>query len=131
MNGEFEVTRIKRNKIKNSNAGQVKKMLGPSKEQLQMNKLKSFSPNQQTHTRFSMKIALYCSGQIFGHEDVMNNREHTTTVKCLSTEAYLFVINKNEFINKFCRDEKTWKMLSEMGLAMDDKIKKKIKQNKN
>lgn len=69
---------------------------------------------------------MYNQGQIFGHEDVIHNREHTTTVKCLSQEATLFFINRNEFINKFSRDERTWKMLADLGLQMDTKVKKKL-----
>ena len=34
-----------------------------------------------------MKISILCAGQIFGNEDVLNARNYTTTVKCLSTEA--------------------------------------------
>lgn len=60
----------------------------------------------------------------------MTNRNHSTTVKCLSTNGSLFCINKNEFISKFCRDDKTWKLLGEMSVVMDIKSKSKVRQAK-
>ena len=57
LNGELEVTRVKKSKVKNSNAIQVKKMLGPIQEQSQN---KVFNPTHKNYQRSLVKIALYC-----------------------------------------------------------------------
>lgn len=37
---------------------------------------------------------------MFGEEDVVNNRKATTTIQCISTEATLYCIKKEEFLDK-------------------------------
>ena len=37
---------------------------------------------------------------MFGEEDVVNNRKATTTIQCISTEATLYCIKKEEFMDK-------------------------------
>jgi len=49
---------------------------------------------------------------MFGEEDVVNDRKYTTTVRCTSTVASLFAIKKEEFFNRFQRDDKSWKIIS-------------------
>lgn len=57
---------------------------------------------------------------MLGQEDVVNMREHTTTVKCISNEGSLFVIPADEFIARLSRDKKTWKMIIEYSLEKDE-----------
>ena len=39
-----------------------------------------------------IKISILCAGQMFGHEDVMNSRNYTTTIKCISNDAKVYCI---------------------------------------
>lgn len=64
---------------------------------------------------------------MFGDEDIINNRNYTTTVRCLSTNASLYCIKADEFINKFGKDEKTWKMVVDRACKRDANTKSKIK----
>lgn len=56
----------------------------------------------------TFKVGIVTVNQIFGHEDVVNMRNYTTTVKCLSNEAALFVCKADEFYHKVNTDEKAW-----------------------
>ena len=58
-----------------------------------------------------LKIAIICAGQMFGHEDVLNNRDCTTTIKCLSNNAQLYCIKAEEFTHRLSRDDRTWNIL--------------------
>jgi hypothetical protein len=64
---------------------------------------------------------------MFGDEDIINNRHYTTTVRCLSTNANLYCIKAEEFINKFGKDDKTWKMVVDRAYRRDVATKTKIK----
>jgi len=47
---------------------------------------------------------------MIGEEDVVNNRKATTTISCISHEATLYSIKKEEFLDKMNSgvNEKTW-----------------------
>lgn len=64
---------------------------------------------------------------MFGQEDVINQREYSTTVRCLSSEASVFSISADKFIEKLSRDEKTWKMLISHSFNKDMNTRKQIK----
>lgn len=68
----------------------------------------------------AIKISIVCPGQYFGEEDVLNDRNYTTTVRCLSNEAYLYCVKAEEFTHRMSRDDKTWKMLHKLNLDKDD-----------
>jgi hypothetical protein len=63
---------------------------------------------------------------MFGDEDIINNRQYTTTVRCLSTNAILFYIKAEEFVNKFGKDDRTWKMVVDRAGKRDAATKTKI-----
>jgi hypothetical protein len=65
---------------------------------------------------------------MIGEEDIINNRNYTTTVRCLSTNATLLFIKAEEFIMKFGKDEKTWKMIINRVYSKDLNTRSKIKQ---
>lgn len=64
---------------------------------------------------------------MLGEEDVVNNRNYTTTVKCLSTSATLLAIKADEFIIKFGKDNSTWKQVVERVYCKDLETKSKLK----
>lgn len=66
---------------------------------------------------------------MFGEEDVVNNRKATTSVICISTEAQVYCIKADEFMQKMSvqNNEKTWKMIFDRVMDKDHTTKKKIK----
>ena len=76
-----------------------------------------------------IKISIICAGQIFGNEDVLNARNYTTTVRCLSNVAQIYCIKAEEFTHRMSRDDKTWDMLTKMTSSKDDTTVGKIKKN--
>ena len=56
---------------------------------------------------------------MLGQEDVINERNYTTTVKCLSSEGSLYSIKTQEFIHKFGKEERVWKIILEMNNYKD------------
>lgn len=74
-----------------------------------------------------IKIALLCKGQCTGQEDVLNNRNYTCTVRCLS-EGSVFVIKAQEFLHKMAKDEKTWKIIKDQCVHKDKNTRHKVIQ---
>jgi len=66
---------------------------------------------------------------MFGNEDVLNARNYTTTVKCLSNEASLYKIKAEEFTHRMSRDDNTWRMLKSLSSTKDHTTIGKIKMN--
>lgn len=65
---------------------------------------------------------------MIGEEDVLNDRNCTTTVKCISTNAEVFCIKAEEFMIKLGRDDKTWKTITNRVISKDEETKMKIKK---
>ena len=59
-----------------------------------------------------MKVAVIGANQIFGHEDVLFERNYTTTAKCISTEATFYVCKAEQFRNLIKKDEKAFDILA-------------------
>jgi hypothetical protein len=72
-------------------------------------------------------ISMLSHGQVIGQEDVINQRNYTTSVKCLTNEASVYVIEGAKFIDKLGRDEKTWKWIVKQSLNKDLSTKKQVK----
>jgi len=75
-----------------------------------------------------MKVALIGKNQMFGHEDVLNYRNYTTTVKCVSNSASIYYCKAEEFYNIINRDEKSWKILANVCLQKDTNLISNIKR---
>ena len=117
--GEFEVSKLKLKRFKQANEQKLKQMIGPERQTCNQVKDEGFQWSKK-----HIRISLYCSGQIFGHEDVIAGRCHRTTVKCLSQNGALYLIHKDEFVSKFCRDDRIWKMLTKLGQDFDQRIQR-------
>ena len=50
-------------------------------------------------------------GQILGLNDVINERRHSSFVKCISSSGSVYVIKSEEFFSKMMRDSRTWNFL--------------------
>ena len=48
-----------------------------------------------------IRLTFIGKGQIFGEEDFVNGRNYTTTVKCSSNTAIVFMIKSSEFSKNF------------------------------
>ena len=103
-------------------------MLGPSIA-LKSIGITSNPRDFKTPRNFNVKLSLLCQGQMFGDEDIANNRCYTTSVKCISTHASLYCIKAEEFLNLFGKDQRTWKMVVDRVMQKDDSTKHKIRQS--
>jgi len=65
---------------------------------------------------------------MFGEEDVVNNRKATTTISCISSEATLYCIKKEEFLDKMnsSANDKTWTMIVKYVFDKDIETKNRI-----
>lgn len=65
---------------------------------------------------------------MIGEEDVVNNRKATTTISCISHEATLYSIKKEEFLDKMNSgvNEKTWQMIIKYVYEKDVETKNRI-----
>ena len=58
-----------------------------------------------------IKLSLLNSGQFIGVEDVLNDRNFTTTVRCCTNNAIIYTLNTEDFFFWIGKREKTLKML--------------------
>lgn len=47
------------------------------------------------------------NGHLFGQDDVLNQRNYTTSVRCISNSGKLFVMKANDFIKSINKDKKS------------------------
>lgn len=88
---------IRKKKIKDKKhglkVGEVKQLIGPHDQTAGHTRSKSISKVAVK----DIKLSLLCSGQLFGQEDAIKNRNYSTSVRCLSTQGQLFCITSAEF----------------------------------
>jgi hypothetical protein len=48
---------------------------------------------------------------MFGHDDVLNRRNYTTTVKCISNKAAVYWCRAEDFLAKMKNDDKALRTL--------------------
>ena len=67
-----------------------------------------------------IRVALLNIGQIFGHEDIMNQRNYTTSVKSVSNDSELYCCSANDFHYFMHKDDRTWGKLTKMVTSRDE-----------
>lgn len=105
IDGEFEVTR--QTKIAPEIKVNIKNLLHNS-PQSRSKILKVVKRKQQ-----KVKLATVSRSHILGHEDVMATRNYTTSVSCQSLKGSVYSINASEFVSRFIKCDRAWKMLQE------------------
>ena len=60
---------------------------------------------------------------MFGQEDVLGDRNYTTTVKCITNTGSLYWIKNSEFLNKMQKDDRTWKLIESVNFQNDVRTK--------
>ena len=76
-----------------------------------------------------IRISTASKGQFLGLSDVMCNRWHTTTVKCVSSSGSLYQIRVNEFLTKIKKDQDLLNGLNEISKQSDVELRSKIKHS--
>ena len=51
---------------------------------------------------------------MFGHEDILNKRNYTTTVKCISNKSMIYFCKASEFYLVAYKDFRAWRVLTEI-----------------
>ena len=103
-------------------------MLGPKKNMTNSStKNNNQSNRQQVYRAGELKIALVCQGNLIGTEDVINQRNYSTTIKCTTTSGSLYTLKTEDFHFWIGKNEKTMKMIKELSNEKDQITKKKIK----
>lgn len=74
-----------------------------------------------------IRVRMTSRGYLLGHEDVFNDRNYTTSVRCHSHEGTVLAMKADEFLEKMGLNQKTWNNLIEMANERDELTKKKIK----
>jgi hypothetical protein len=74
----------------------------------------------------TFRVTLIGSGQIFGEEDVTqekpaHSRKYTVSVKCISNKANVFMMKADDFLKKFKANKESWRIIN---LVIDEKMKK-------
>lgn len=119
--GEFEVTRKRRVLVRTKANVNYGSLIGT-------NPVKSYSSVsiKQAHPVKPIRLAFIGKGQIFGEEDFVNGRNYTTTVKCCSNTATVFMIKSCEFSKNFQKDSVTWDIILKNVRAKDNHTVMKI-----
>jgi hypothetical protein len=74
----------------------------------------------------TFRVTLIGSGQIFGEEDVTQERsshsgKYTVSVRCISNKANVFMMKGDDFLKKFKANKESWRIIN---LVVDEKLKK-------
>lgn len=132
--GDFEMIRRVAVPVdkEEAHAKKVRGLIGPSGQDPRSGHRRikrggSHSLQRKAATK-DVKISLMCSGQLFGHDDVMAGRRYSTTVQCVSSEGTLYCIKAADFFYKMGKDERTWSTLQEMCKQQDTKNKTKSRE---
>jgi hypothetical protein len=65
---------------------------------------------------------------MFGEEDILSNRNYTTTVSCKSNTGDVFCIKNNEFFRKLKTNSESWKIIVLMAMAKERAIYTRVKK---
>jgi len=79
----------------------------------------------------AIRLAVIREGQIFGVEDIANNRNYTTSVMCTSSTGTCYMIKADEFLFRIGKDDRTWKMIINRLKNKDAMTIQKIKKTVN
>lgn len=116
--GDFEVTRTSkvskqsRESSLTMQSHQIKSLIGPLGNKNSIKNTKGNGINQNIKNKQQLiKVALIGKGQIFGQEDVLSNRNYTTSVQCVSMNAAVYCMKAEEFNYRMAKDERVWKSL--------------------
>ena len=69
----------------------------------------------------TLNLEIISQGQIFGYEDLLQNRFYSKQVKCISGEGHLYKVPADLFFEKFMSDETTCDYLKERASNYDFK----------
>jgi CRP-like cAMP-binding protein len=130
--GEFELTRRKNKLVRlgdEDDQSSLLQMLGPQipgggTTRATRNMSKEKGKVQATN----IKLALASSGQFLGAEDVLNQRNFTTTARCTSTTATVYTLKTDDFFFWVGKNERTMCMMNEMFFKRDSDTKQKIRK---
>ena len=73
----------------------------------------------------TFRVSIIGTGQTFGEEDVMVERNYTCSVKCISKFADVFCMKYDEFLRKFKGNKESWKVFAENAKEKEDKLNKR------
>jgi hypothetical protein len=63
---------------------------------------------------------------MIGFNDVIDNRFHSTSVKCLSSHGVIFAIKAEEFLHKMQRDPAMWRNVKKLAKEKDSDLDNQI-----
>mmetsp|Transcript_34132 Transcript_34132/g.52413 ORF Transcript_34132/g.52413 Transcript_34132/m.52413 type:complete len:119 (+) Transcript_34132:239-595(+) len=63
---------------------------------------------------------------MIGQEDVINGRNYSTTLRCLTNNGMLYSIKRDEFISKMQKDDRIWNVILEASFEKDENTKARI-----
>jgi hypothetical protein len=63
---------------------------------------------------------------LFGEEDAINNRNYTSTVRCISSSGILLRVKKSDFVQKFGKIDSTCKEILERVRSKDKETMNKL-----
>eukprot|EP00347_Sterkiella_histriomuscorum_P023290 403335214 len=153
QNGEFEVTkRFKKEQVKEVD---ISKLLSQKKDQQkqdqpgyiegsqeelnqnlgkQKSKDKQFKSGYNTQIQLAsrqrnvetFKIAILGPGQMFGEDDVIHERQYTSTIICRSNVGQVFAMKAQEFFRKLKPNEECWRVILGQVQLKDHQMKNRM-----
>ena len=77
--------------------------------------------------KLKVNVKTVFSGYFLGFEDLISDRNYTTTVRCISSTGSLYEIGKKDFNAKLMRIDPFQKQLRKQIVAREQEIKAQIK----
>ena len=67
----------------------------------------------------TFRVSIIGAGNTFGEEDVMAERNYTSSVRCISKTAEVFCMKFDEFMRKFKGNKESWKIFQENAMEKE------------
>ena len=123
LNGDFESTRERKIKPLNFEQTDYSQFLGQSKDSEKRPRSISSKHKRESSTLW---LQVYNIGILFGYQDVIQKRNYSHSVKCISQTGSLYSISAKEFHARFSKDDDTWRMIMEASRLWDQKVLNKV-----
>jgi hypothetical protein len=78
----------------------------------------------------TVKVSILGVGQLLCIEDILNDRNHTVTARCISKKGVLMAITAEDFLRHMSKDYENWAMIGEATIERDEATKEKLRDTK-
>ncbi len=62
----------------------------------------------------NVKLSLMGPGLVFGDDDILTNRPYKASLKCVTNDSLVYLLQRDEFLRIFRTENETWNVQFEL-----------------